>query len=211
MTVRTSLRECVKIGYAKNVASRLHSLNQTRLSEDRFTLKFVLEGNKKDERALHKKFKIYNVEGEYFECAREIMEYGQLHHIHGVFDEHLEKHKERGYEHRKEYYQKNKERIIEHGKEYYQKNKERIIEHKKEYYRENKEHYREYRQKNKERQNEHYKKYYQKNKEQISERDKEYYQKNKEQISERKKEHYQKKKLEKLAQPRLFEVVEAAV
>jgi len=185
MTVRTSLRECVKIGYAKNVASRLHSLNQTRLSEDRFTLKFVLEGNKKDERALHKKFKIYNVEGEYFECAREIMEYGQLHHIHGVFDEHLEKHKERRYERKKEYYQKNKESISERHRGYYRENKERL--------------------------NEHYKKYYQKNKESISERDKEYYRENKEQISERKKEYYQKKKLEKLAQPRLFEVVEAVV
>jgi len=41
-------------------------------------------------------------------CAREIMEYGQLHHIHGVFDEHLEKHKERRYERKKEYYQKKK-------------------------------------------------------------------------------------------------------
>jgi len=127
MTVRTSLRECVKIGYAKNVASRLHSLNQTRLSEDRFTLKFVLEGDKKDERALHKKFKIYNVEGEYFECAREIMEYGQLHHIHGVFDEHLEKHKERRYEHKKEYYQKNKESISERHRGYYRENNDKRL------------------------------------------------------------------------------------
>jgi hypothetical protein len=92
---QTIQRKAIKIGYAKNVVLRFKNHNATRLPEDHLELAFVLEGSVKDERAIQKKFKKYKIQGEYFEYCDEILQYGEAHHIHGAFEEHLEEYKER--------------------------------------------------------------------------------------------------------------------
>ena len=128
---QTAVRECIKIGYAANIASRLYDLNKTRLPEDCFEYMFALVGDRKKERELHHKFKKYCIEGEYFEYVPEIIKYAEDPHIHEVFDKHLEKHKEhkREYRQKPEYKEHQREYMREYMREYSQRKKAEKQQH----------------------------------------------------------------------------------
>lgn len=75
--------DCVKIGFSENIKKRLSGLQSA--SPSKLVLIAVAKGGPEQERAIHARFKKFNLSGEWFEYSREIqsflLEFAETYHL----------------------------------------------------------------------------------------------------------------------------------